>query len=116
MRAKIVDENLIIHKVPLAEVHVGQTDVRVEFDDIYEKRHTVVFAPLQAVRITTTDCFDLEILVERVDLPENPYKRYILEVIDSPWIELLKRELKKNVTKMRHSWKKRITTYWIWTT
>lgn len=36
MRAKIVDENLIIHTVPLAEVHVGQTDVRVEFDDIYE--------------------------------------------------------------------------------
>lgn len=75
----------------------------------------MVFAPLQAVRITTTDCFDLEILVERVDLPENPYKRNILEVIDSPWIELLKREL-KHVTKMRHSWKKRITTYWIWTT
>lgn len=42
MRAKIVDENLIIHTVPLAEVHVGQNDVRVEFDDIYEKRHTAV--------------------------------------------------------------------------
>lgn len=37
MRTKIVDKNLIIHTVPLAEVHVGQTDVRVEFDDIYEK-------------------------------------------------------------------------------
>lgn len=106
MRAKIFDESLIIHTVPLAEVHVGQTDVRVEFDDIYEKRHTVVFAPLQAVRMNTTDCFDLEILVERVDLPENPYKRYILEVIDSPWIELLKRELKKryeNATFMEKS-------------
>lgn len=76
-------------------MHVGQTDVRVEFDNIYEKRHTVVFAPLQAVRITTTDCFDISILVERVDLPKNPYKRYILEVIDSPRIESLKRELKK---------------------
>ena len=42
MRAKIVDENLIIHTVPLAKVHVGQNDVRVEFDDIYEKRHTAV--------------------------------------------------------------------------
>lgn len=95
MKTKIVDNELLIHTVPLAEVHVGQTDVIVEFDDIYEKRHTAVFAPLQAVRITTHDCFDIGILVERVDLPKNPYKRYILEVIDSPWIELLTRELKE---------------------
>lgn len=47
------------------------------------------------MRITTTDCFDISILVEQVELPKNPYKRYIWEVIDSPWIESLKRELKE---------------------
>ena len=47
------------------------------------------------MRITTTACFDVSILIERVELHKNPYKRYILEVIDSPWIESLKRELKE---------------------
>lgn len=40
MRAKIVDENLIIHTVPLAEVHVGQ--IGSYLDIFFDKEYTEV--------------------------------------------------------------------------
>ena len=40
MRAKIVDENLIIHTVPLAEVHVGQ--IELYLDIFFDKEYAEV--------------------------------------------------------------------------
>ena len=40
MRNKIVDENLIIHTVPLAEVHVGQ--IEVYLDIFFDKEYAEV--------------------------------------------------------------------------
>ena len=40
MRTKIVDENLIIHTVPLAEVHVGQ--IELYLDIFFDKEYAEV--------------------------------------------------------------------------
>ena len=90
-----------LHVSPMAVVQVGGGRVLVEVDDVDENRIRLVFQPYQAVRITTTDCFDV---------PDGPpmIAQTVLEVIDSPWIEELAATLKRVdhtatfMTKARH--------------
>lgn len=85
MLIKRMTDLLVAHTVPLEEIHIDLTSITVELDDINGKRRTVFFRPFQAVRVTTIDCVDLEVY--------GGYRGYLLECIDSPWIEDLQAQL-----------------------
>ena len=66
----------------------------IDLDDEDEKRHRLIFKPIQALKVTTADCFDPEILV-KCNYRNRRYRSRIIEVIDSDWIRSLSETLKE---------------------
>jgi hypothetical protein len=71
-----------LHVTPLATLTVDGSEVIVEIDDVDEVRWSLRFAPYQAVRVTTADCFDLK-------SGEVRFAQRVLELVDSDWIRSL---------------------------
>ena len=94
METNIINKSFQIHNVPLEEVNIKQSFVKITLDDINGNRHTVLFNPFQAFKTTTSDCFDKEILVESENYRGGHYKRHILEVKNSQWLNSLIDSLK----------------------
>lgn len=91
MNISIVSTEVEIHETALEKITYHRGVLLVEFDNVHEQRVQLRFSPFQAARITTIDCFDVPSLLINDRLP-----RYLLEVVDSPWIEVLKEELRRN--------------------
>lgn len=96
MNTRAVNKSLIINNVPLEEIKITQTAVEVRIDDINERRYCITFKPYQAVKVITSDCFDKSILLDSDNYSFGRYKRYILEALDSEWINMMKSTLKSN--------------------
>ena len=96
MITKIIDKSFIINNVPLDKISIEQNTVTIDFDDVNEQRYKIIFTPYQAVKVTTADCFDKDILLTSETLESGRYQRHILEVENSEWIEQLKKALKEN--------------------
>jgi hypothetical protein len=84
----IANQELEIHETPLERLVYDGSELVVEFDDIHERRVALRFAPCQAVKVTTIDCFSVPTLFVNGRL-----RRHVLEVVASPWIIALKEEL-----------------------
>jgi len=90
MTTKIIDKSFIINNVPLDEMRITSNSLIINFDDINEKRCEIIFKPYQALKVTTADCFDKDILLINGNLETGRYQQHILEVENSEWIEELK--------------------------
>ena len=93
MIIKKTNDLLVIHETPCEEIHINSNSITIEFDDINEARRKIFFCPFQAVRITTIDCVDLDTVIVPESYSNGRYRRYLLECIDSPWIDNLKSQL-----------------------
>lgn len=93
METKIINDMLIINNVPLEEVSISPNLLKIDLDDIDEKRRCVSFKQVQAFKMTTSDCFDKSVLIESGNYNCGRYKRHILEVLDSEWIKSLNETL-----------------------
>ena len=96
MKAKIINKSFIINNVPLEHISIEEYVIVIELDDVNENRYRMVFKPYQALKITTADCFDKDILLIRESFELGIYQRHILEVENSEWIMQLKKALKEN--------------------
>src|SRR4051794_36076125 len=88
---KIYSHEPTIHNTTLEKIVFDAGALTGEFDDSHEVRRRIVFAPCQAIKITTIDCFDM-----RSILMNGTLERYILELEDSQWIKELEGELHSN--------------------
>ena len=82
------DEIPKLHLTSLAGVRMHSGKVFVELDDASEKRLQIVFSPMQALRVTTADCFSARSATSFV-----PQK--MTEVRESTWIRELRGTLRK---------------------
>ena len=89
MKLCLVENLPHLHTTPLEIVHINHNKVTVEADDEGERRFRFVLSPFQAVRMTTIDCFS------SLSFEDFVPKR-IAEVINSDWIEQLRKELSRN--------------------
>jgi len=92
MSVKIVAKIPEIHSVPLSSIDINENPYRqvIEFDDVNEKRWRLTLKPVYAWKITSIDCFDGTILTSNLEVfNQGRYSAYILEVLDSPWIQEL---------------------------
>lgn len=96
MKTKIIEKSFIINNVPLEKISIEQNAVTINFDDANEKRYKIMFKPYQAIKVTTADCFNKDILLTRENLESGRYQRHILEIENSEWIMQLKKTLKEN--------------------
>ena len=86
MRYRKIPSAPSIHEVPLPEIAVKNSRVRLTLDGTDEQRRSFIFFPYQAIRVTTQDCF--------VVSPESGlYKGGVFWVEDSPWIADLRKAL-----------------------
>lgn len=81
----------MINETPLEEINIKNSRVTIIFDDAFEKRRKVSFSPYQGVKATTIDCMNIHQFLMNGKKPCN-----MLEVIDSPWISILKKNLIKH--------------------
>lgn len=119
MRIIIANKNVQIHTTPLEDVRITGSKVSILFDDIHETRWCITFSPYQAVKVTTIDCiydgvinqiFDIPDAFLEVNKSQNPfgkvYRKYLLEVLDSDYVQQLKRSVIDNsatfLEKARH--------------
>lgn len=75
-----------IHPVPLPEIAVARSEIKLMLDGADEQRKLFIFQPYQAIRITTQDCFV-------VPLDSGFYKGGVFWVEESLWIAELKSAL-----------------------
>jgi hypothetical protein len=66
-----------LHTVPRPALTVERSRAVVEVDDEHERRITLTFSPLQALRVHTADLFT------------EPLGREVVEVTDSGWVREL---------------------------
>ena len=85
---KIADGNLVLHNVPLPEIRYADSTLTLELDDEHFRRKTVVFSPIQGIKLTANDCADIP-MTEK-SFSEGRYKRYVLEDTDSAWVKELR--------------------------
>lgn len=78
----------LLHETPLAAVQFEDGEVILDVDDENEKRMRITFAPYQAMRIVTADCF---LLPKESD--ESIISKTIVEIDDSKWLMELKYNL-----------------------
>ncbi|WP_432401407.1 hypothetical protein [Wukongibacter sp. M2B1] len=90
MDINILAEHVEIHETPLEKVTMKDSSINIEFDDVNENRWEIEFSPFQGLNITTIDCIDTSKFLKK-------YGRvpHLFEVIDSKWIEKLKKRLIK---------------------
>lgn len=81
MRAESAKGLPKLHETPLATVHIRLPQIIVEVDDQAERRFRLVFETYQAIRVTTTDCYEPS---EGIDEWEP---QTMIRLIDSPSIE-----------------------------
>ncbi len=86
MRTVELQELLKLNTTPLAVVRIENSSVIVEADDEQEQRIRFIMRPYQALRMTTADCF---MVPEGVAMRPNR----VVEVLDSVWLQELKRNL-----------------------
>lgn len=77
----------LLHETPLASIKVDRAGLVLTCDDQNERTVQFLFRPLQAVRITTSDCFILP--VGHSIIPKT-----IMEVEDSEWLQALRANLR----------------------
>ena len=88
MRYRKIPSAPSIHEVPLPEIAVERSRVRLTLDGTDEQRRSLIFFPYQAIRVTTQDCF--------VVAPESGlYKGGVFLVEESPWIADLREALRQ---------------------
>jgi hypothetical protein len=92
MKVQIANKDITIHNVPLEGFKCESHSISIEFDDENEKRWRIEFSPIQAIKITTDDCFDY--LSNTAD--GYIISRQLCEVIDSDWIKELDFNLKEH--------------------
>jgi hypothetical protein len=86
MRYRPVPGSPTIHRVPRPEITIQRAAVTITLDDAGDHRHSFVFSPYQAVRVTTQDCF--------LAPPDSGFRKDgVFVVEDSPWIAELKSAL-----------------------
>ena len=85
---KIADGNLVLHNVPLPEIRYADSTLTLELDDEHFRRKTVVFSPIQGIKLTTSDCADIP--TAEKSFSSGRYKRYVLEDTDSAWVKELR--------------------------
>ena len=107
MKTKIVFKDFQIHNVPMETILLdesGKFESCIMLDDINEKRWKIVFKAYQALKLTAVDCVEYEegyfknFCYQKEGESFLSSCRYILEVIDSEWINELKENLLKNDT------------------
>lgn len=85
---KIADGNLVLHNVPLPEIRYADSTLTLELDDEHFRRKTVVFSPIQGIKLTANDCADIP--TAEKSFSSGRYKRYVLEDTDSAWVKELR--------------------------
>ncbi len=78
-----------LHTTPLARIHVADGRIVIEADGEQERRVRFVCEPYQAMRVVTSDCFEV---------PEGLTIRsgVVIEVFDSEWLATLSDALRRN--------------------
>jgi hypothetical protein len=79
MRYILIPNSPLIHLVPLMELAIAKSQVKLSLDDADEQRRHIIFRPYQAIRVTTEDCF-------LVPPDSGFYKGGVFMVEDSPWL------------------------------
>jgi len=105
MKTKIAYKDIEIHTVPLERLVLDQDNTKDNFlllDDVNEKRWKITFKRLHGLKITATDYRGLDFRKGVGNFPDECFTKgknfphchkYIMEVIDSPWIKELKNTL-----------------------
>ena len=96
MKVKILTKTPQIHTTCLYEIHKKDNKFLIYFDDISEKRWILSFNVIQAIQITTIDCFDIEPFIIKESISNGIYHRHILEIEESDKIKELKGKLKQH--------------------
>ena len=95
MKTKIIDRETVIHTVPLEKIDYGK-NLTVHFDDINLNRIVKKFIEVISFKVTYEDVWNCDYLCEEAFYTDengvDRYIRYIYEVLDSKWID----ELRKN--------------------
>lgn len=108
MKTKIFSKRLQLHNVPLERLVFDSNKMEDQYilvDDKNEVRWKIKIKVLQALKITTIDCANLnffegrdfcdECFEEEGGYPVAQFRNYIMEVQDSEWIKELKSSLKE---------------------
>lgn len=90
---KVLHEDIEIHSVPLEKIEITDTAIKINYDDINENRVYLTFNTYQAFKIITIDCVSAQDYYNDFCYKNGIHHRYILEIIDSPWIKNLKSSL-----------------------
>lgn len=95
MKTKIIDSNIVIHTVPLEKIDFD-THLTVAFDDVNLNRITKKIINVVAFKVVYDDVWDYDYMCDEAfytdEKGNEKYKRYIYELLDSKWID----ELRKN--------------------
>lgn len=95
MKTKIIYSNIVIHTVPLEKIDFD-TQLTVTFDDVNLNRITKKFINVIAFKFVFEDVWDYDYMCDEAFYTDENgnerYKRYIYELLDSKWID----ELRKN--------------------
>ena len=95
MKTKIISSNIVIHTVPLEKIDFD-TQLTVTFDDVNLNRITKKFINVIAFKFVFEDVWDYDYMCDEAFYTDENgnerYKRYIYELLDSKWID----ELRKN--------------------
>lgn len=90
---KVLHQDIEIHSVPLEKIEITDTVIKIDYDDIGGNRVRITFNTYQAFKITTIDCVSAQDYYNDFCYKNGIHHRYILEVIDSPWIKDLRNNL-----------------------
>jgi hypothetical protein len=91
MNYKIVTKTPEIHSVPLSNICINDREFFVEFDDISEQRWRMDFKTNFAWKSTCVDYLEINpLLIKELIDDKNVFHSYVVEVIDSIWLNELK--------------------------
>lgn len=95
---KIVNKSIMINDAPLEEIQIDNSKLVILFDDFNEDRWMFKVTNI-AFRLIDLDYTKPNVyVIDRLNLSNGRFYKYILEVIDSPWIrELEKKSSDQNI-------------------
>ncbi len=94
MHIKIIRDDIVLHEIPLEKIKFDENKLIISVEDSNGKRFSIVFSPVQAFRATTADCIEFDAqIIDSCCKNTGIYKRHIIEILDSDWIEYLRKTL-----------------------
>lgn len=91
MKIKFLREDVVFNNVPYADISIKGSQLKISLDDKDENRITLCLYPIQAIKLITEDCYDFPAeIINECKQKYGFYKRHVVEILDSPWIQQLK--------------------------